>query len=106
MRELCRLQTFPDDVTIEGKHSSVHKQLGNAVPSLLAEVIGREVRCQFLDDKVSATPTLLPPDRGPPPAAEKVASVPKQYRQLVGSHEGHPGTGKGNRAKLKFKPAA
>ena len=36
MRELARLLTFPDDVQVLGPPSVVHKQLGNAVPSLLA----------------------------------------------------------------------
>lgn len=107
MRELCRLQTFPDDVHITGKHASVHKQLGNAVPSLLAEVIGREVRRQLLGDPpVNSMPKLLPPDRGHPPAPVKVGAVPARYRALVGDHSAHPGTGKGNRAAAQFKPAA
>lgn len=107
MRELCRLQTFPDDVVIVGKHASVHKQLGNAVPSLLAEVIGREVRRQLLgDSKLPIQPRLLPPDRGTPPPPVKVVPVPKRFRQLAGSHSAHPGTGKGTRASQQYKPAA
>jgi DNA (cytosine-5)-methyltransferase 1 len=39
VRELCRLQTFPDDVTIVGNRASAVRQLGNAVPSLLAEPV-------------------------------------------------------------------
>lgn len=107
MRELARLQTFPDDVVISGKHASVHKQLGNAVPSLLAEVIGREIRRQLFGEKrVSQTPKLLPPDRGTAPAGENVHTVPRRFRQLMGEHSAHPGTGKGNRAKAGFQPAA
>jgi DNA (cytosine-5)-methyltransferase 1 len=37
LRKLCRLQTFPDDVTIVGNRGSAVRQVGNAVPSLLAE---------------------------------------------------------------------
>ncbi|MBX7096679.1 MAG: DNA cytosine methyltransferase [Myxococcaceae bacterium] len=107
MRELARLQTFPDDVVITGKHASVHKQLGNAVPSLLAEVIGREVRRQLLgESRVSVSPKLIPPDRGSPPVAVKPQAVPRRFRQLVGVHTPHPGTGKGNRAKAGYQPAA
>src|SRR5581483_4332166 len=102
MRELCRLQTFPDDVELTGKRGSVQKQLGNAVPSLLAEVIGREIRKQFFDERVSSSLKLLPPDRGHPPPAEAVAPVPRQFRKLVGDHAAHPGTGKGNRALAGF----
>jgi DNA (cytosine-5)-methyltransferase 1 len=96
MRELARLQTFPDDVTITGNRGAVQKQLGNAVPSLLAEVIAREIRAQFLGMKpLRGAPRLLPPDRSPAPPPEPIARVPKKFQKLVGQHEAHPGTGKG-----------
>lgn len=98
-RELCRLQTFPDDVAIVGSRSSVQKQIGNAVPSLLAEVVGRAIRSQLFGDQLKArTPKLLPPLRRPSPAPEPVSRVAKDYRSLAGAHEAHPGTGKGRRA--------
>lgn len=106
MRELARLQTFPDDVEITGKRGSVQKQLGNAVPSLLAEVIGRELRRQIFRDGVNGSPRLLPPDRGAPPAPEATRPVPSRFRKLEGTHSAHPGTGKGTRAKAGFQPAA
>src|SRR5690606_35219776 len=34
-RDLCRLQTFPDRVRVEGGRNAVQRQIGNAVPSLL-----------------------------------------------------------------------
>jgi DNA (cytosine-5)-methyltransferase 1 len=106
-RELARIQTFPDDVTIIGKRGSMQKQLGNAVPSLLAEVLGREIRSQLLGDRaIRKEPKLLPPDRGTAPPASKIQQVPKQYRKLVGEHSAHPGTGKGFRAKAGYQPAA
>src|SRR5262249_54915359 len=96
MRELCRLQTFPDDVQITGTRGAVQKQVGNAVPSLLAEVIAREIRVQILGMKaLRGAPTLLPPDRSPAPPPEPVARVPKKFLKLIGDHEAHPGTGKG-----------
>ena len=96
MRELCRLQTFPDNVRITGNRAAVQKQVGNAVPSLLAEVVAREVRAQLLDGKrPRGTPKLLPPDRSPAPPPELVAKVPKKFHKLIGAHEAHPGTGKG-----------
>lgn len=100
MRELCRIQTFPDDVRIVGPHRAVQRQLGNAVPSLLAEILGREIRRQLLGHRVRKTPPkLLPPNRSPAPQAEPVAPVPKKFRALQGKHEAHPGTGQGYRAR-------
>jgi DNA (cytosine-5)-methyltransferase 1 len=41
--EAKRLQTFPDDFAIEGVWGEVMRQIGNAVPVLLAETMGREL---------------------------------------------------------------
>lgn len=41
--EAKRLQTFPDDFAIEGVWGEAMRQIGNAVPVLLAEKIGREL---------------------------------------------------------------
>lgn len=96
VRELLRLQTFPDDIRIAGGRTSAQKQLGNAVPSLLAEVVGRSIRQQLLDQPCDDTPLkLLPPRRLPVPPPEPVATVPTRYHELVGQHDAHPGTGLG-----------
>jgi DNA (cytosine-5)-methyltransferase 1 len=100
MRELCRLQTFPDDVQVQGaSYRTVHKQVGNAVPSLLGEILGRAVRAQILEEAVPRSPLkLLRPARSQAPPPEPVADVPRKYRHLRGTHEPHPGTGRGYRA--------
>ncbi len=41
--EAKRLQTFPDDFVIKGVWGEAMRQIGNAVPVLLAETIGREL---------------------------------------------------------------
>lgn len=98
-RELCRLQTFPDDVKVIGNRMSIQRQIGNAVPSLLAEVIAREIKTQLLGYKKMTSPLrLLPPDRSPIPPPENVRPVPAAYRTLAGRHQAHPGTGKGPRS--------
>jgi DNA (cytosine-5)-methyltransferase 1 len=99
MRELARLQTFPDDVNVEGSYRAIQRQIGNAAPSLLAEVIGRAVRTQLLGlEAIQGDPQLLPPVRRHVPAPEPVLPVPEQYEPLRGKHAAHPGTGKGFRA--------
>ena len=43
VREAARLQTFPDDYTFRGVWTEAMRQLGNAVPVRLAEVVARSV---------------------------------------------------------------
>lgn len=44
VREAARIQTFPDRFRFAGEPSHQYRQIGNAVPPLLAEVIGRKIR--------------------------------------------------------------
>lgn len=94
--EMMRIQTFPEDYVIEGGHTEAVRQLGNAVPSLMTEVLGREIRAQLLDDALHGPLRLLPPRRTPVPAPEPVAPVPAKYHVHIGRHAAHPGTGKGH----------
>jgi DNA (cytosine-5)-methyltransferase 1 len=43
VRESARLQTFPDDFLFHGAWSETMRQLGNAVPVVLARVVGEDV---------------------------------------------------------------
>lgn len=102
-RELCRLQTFPDSVHVVGNVAAVQRQVGNAVPSLLAEVIARSVWAQLLGRGAKrGALKLLPPRQEHIPSPESLAPVPKRFLTMRGDHEDHPGTGKGNRARERW----
>jgi DNA (cytosine-5)-methyltransferase 1 len=47
IREAARIQSFPDDYYFEGSRSAAFKQIGNAVPVVLAEKIANKIKEQF-----------------------------------------------------------
>jgi DNA (cytosine-5)-methyltransferase 1 len=95
--ELCRLQTFPDGLKFDCSRTDVQKMLGNAVPSLITEVLAREMRKQFFNEKrPQAALKLIPPVRKPA-KPEAVARVPRKYLSLVGEHADHPGEKRSNK---------
>lgn len=103
--EMCRLQTFPDGLVFDCGRTEIQKMLGNAVPSLLAEVLAREIRRQLLGDgRDPGEFALMPPARSPAPGPEPVASVPPHYLKLIGEHPDHPGEGRLSRRRKKTIP--
>lgn len=51
VREAARLQTFPDDYTFRGAWTEAMRQLGNAVPTRLAEAVASSVARTLLSRK-------------------------------------------------------
>lgn len=105
--EMCRIQTFPDGLVFDSGRTDIQKMIGNAVPSLLAEVLAKEIRKQLLGHtRIRNRLKLIPSardDRAPP---EKVKPLPPKYRVYLGDHEDHPGEGKGRRAKEQAAESA
>jgi DNA (cytosine-5)-methyltransferase 1 len=96
MRELCRLQTFPDGYVIEGDRRSAQRQLGNAVPCALAELLGLEIRRQILGaSDVRTHLEFALAQRGSCPPPQRRGRVPQEYLALRRRHRPHPGTGLG-----------
>ncbi|EZP68029.1 Cytosine-specific methyltransferase [Novosphingobium resinovorum] len=103
--ELCRIQTFPDGLRMESGRTEMQRMLGNAVPSLVAEVLAREIRRQFFGAALNTPLKLLAPRRENVPAPKATSSLPEKYQDMIGTHAAHPGTGKGRQA-LKRAEAA
>lgn len=99
--EIARLQCFPPDWRIEGRTTSARRQLGNAVPPPVGELLGLEIRRQVFGQRPRRKPPLIPEllnDRPPP---EPTAPVPKQFLKLRGLQADHPGHGLGPGALLR-----
>ena len=95
MREMARIQTFPDTFVVEGSIADAQRQLGNAVPSLLAEVLARAIARQLLDVKFNQDELALSVPLAPNlPAPEHAAKVHASYLGLRGQHDerGQAGT--------------
>ncbi len=60
VRESCRIQTFPDDFRVTGSWTEGMRQIGNAVPVKLAEVVGNSIYKQLETalGKTTSVPSL------------------------------------------------
>lgn len=100
-RELQRIQTFPDNYQVQGDYRSQHRQIGNAVPPAIGELLGREIRRQLLGERAAHRASFVPQIRKDCPPPQKPRKVLRQYLALRGDHDDHPGTGLGPAARLR-----
>lgn len=59
VRESCRLQTFPDEYVFEGSWTENMRQLGNAVPVKLGQVVLNSVRATIAKHDATNTPSFF-----------------------------------------------
>ncbi|MDQ6773383.1 MAG: DNA cytosine methyltransferase [Candidatus Dormibacteraeota bacterium] len=98
VEELCRLQTLPGGYRICGADSSARRQVGNAVPAAIGELLGLMLREQIFGEDASRSLSLIPAPREDCPEPEHSFRVARKYFALTGNHSAHPGTGLGPRA--------
>lgn len=99
-------QILPDSYSVHVRLTAVQRQLGNAVPSALAEVLARAMRRQLLGERVDSELALVPRVVRPTPAPESVSPAAARYLSLLGEHSAHPGTGKGHAARRRLARGA
>lgn len=102
--ELAALQTFPKGYRFAGNQASRRRQIGNAVPPLMAEVLAKSLLRAFgmrpgddLAHEVLRASVAAPPSR--------VQPVPGKFLRLAGPRNPHPGTGKGPSPRIPKQPA-
>jgi DNA (cytosine-5)-methyltransferase 1 len=108
IEELLRLQTFPDEFKVLGNRRAAQRQIGNAVPPALAEVVGLAIRAQLFGAKnADRAASLVPARRSPSTVRLRRSRVPARYLPLAGAHPEHPGVGRGpGRIKASRKGAS
>ncbi|HEX2080456.1 MAG TPA: DNA cytosine methyltransferase, partial [Longimicrobium sp.] len=95
VEELAKLQSFPREWHFEGGHSARVRQIGNATPPLLAEVIGRAVAEQLFGRAFNGPPTLCITRQRTVPAPPGPTPVPERFLARRGMQPDHPGVGAG-----------
>lgn len=103
--ELAALQTFPAGYRFSGDMRSAQRQIGNAVPCAIGELLGLEIRRQLFGARIRRGLLLIPPSHRRSPPSEHAHPVPREYHGLRGKHEDHPGAGRGPAARLRQQGA-
>jgi DNA (cytosine-5)-methyltransferase 1 len=98
VREMTRLQTIPDTHAITGSYLAARRQIGNAVPAAIGELLGLEIRRQLYGQRVRRSLALIPDLRDDCPPPEQIGPIPSRFLVLRGEHAAHRGTGQGPEA--------
>lgn len=96
-RESLRLQSIPTTWVVAGARPERVWQIGNATPSLLAEVVGRAIATQFFGCEFRKSPRLQIKRSNRLPVSMPVPRPPRAYHKLARDWPDHPGAGKGPR---------
>ena len=97
--ELAALQTYPLRAEpLVGLHAA-QRLFGNAVPSLLAEVLGRELRRQFLGQRPIGPLKLAIESRSDRPTMPRLTRAPDEWLSKRTKRTPHPGEGRGDGAR-------
>jgi DNA (cytosine-5)-methyltransferase 1 len=94
--EMLRIQSFDADWIVEGDPREQVRQVGNATPPRLAEVMARAIASQIFGlsfDKQHLQHYISRSEKIPKRKA--TAEVDAKYASLIGNHPDHPGAGKG-----------
>ena len=81
VREGARLQTFGDDFRFAGSQSSKYRQIGNAVPPVLARALARSVRAAVEKQPAPPPLTIGTVDSASFPTASSQATAKRMSRQ-------------------------
>lgn len=89
-QEMAAIQTFPKHFKINAPRTEIQRQIGNAVPSLMSEILAREIATQFFDKSFDEPLILCVPRSATIPAPEAVQNVPDRYLHLLGDRRPVP----------------
>ncbi len=97
--EMCCLQTFPEGYVDHCvSYRSAVRQIGNAVPPAMGELLGYEIRSQLLGLRAPKLLSLIPGHRDDCPRRSPTRPVDPRYYKHHGDHPDHPGKHRGPRA--------
>lgn len=101
VEELARLQSFPTTWVFEGGEGAKRKQIGNATPPLLAEVVGRAIAESVFGRRFGSDLRLAIRRQRTVPVPPEVTSVPLRFLERINGQGDHPGVGRGPGAARK-----